>query len=484
MFLGKIFGKKNGVAFLLCTILMWTGCSVDNADNEITMPDGNSSGNQLQPPGKNQGGQQPYTLAETEYQFNYYALMFYYLAASTQLKDINWYVGKGELAGFSSDYYEYPDIYYMYDLMDDNYTNYIGPYYAKQFDFSSATEDTYGIAVSVEANDSAKLVVTQVYPKGPGEKAGLKEGDIIISVGTTTPGDPEGFNKLTTGQAKDTISLKVQRGNDTLNIAVPLFCYKSPTVYLSYRDSIPVIKITEYVDASAISCEEANDYSFENGTADEFDAALKSTSGPTIIDLRGNGGGSVDQCLATTEALLSKGDTIILNEYTDIAPDSIHQIIMHEWVVATKDGAGKGRYYVFLADTNSASCAETMLIGATTNLKSPVVGMVTYGKNIGQYYIPTPANGYSIITSMKVYDKNHQSPHDRGILPDYVIADSLQALDKAVEIAKKATEKRSAGYSTERKHHFTDTFAKKASSSKGLPRGGAYKWKKLPFKTK
>lgn len=464
--------KKLSVTLTLCTALTWTGCTVKNADNEIAMPDSEQEENK------------PLSLADEEFQFNYEALYFYYLAASTQLGSIDKYKGYGQNAGYSPDYYEYPDIYYMYSQMDDNYTLYFGPYYAQQRDFSATTEDSYNLAVSVESRDSSKLVITQVFPNGPGEKAGLKEGDTILYVGATVPGDADGFNKLTSGKEGDSLSLKVLRGSDSLDIKAELFCYKMPSVTVTYRDSIPVIKITEYANASAVSCAEADDNTSENGTADEFKAALKATKGATVIDLRGNPGGTLDQCFTATEDLLSKGDTLIIFEYADMAPDSVHQMIMRENIVASKDGVGKGRYYVFLADTNTASCAEMMMMGATTNLKTPVVGMITYGKSIGQYYIPTIAKGYSIITGMKMYDKNGSSPHDYGFAPDYEIADSLKALDKAVELAKAGKEKRTKGYGTKRLHHFTDTFAKKASNGNMVPRGGAYKWKELPFKKK
>ena len=472
MSIEKFLEKKLWALVLLLATLLWTSCTVEGADDEIAMPE------------KEEEEEQPLSLAEEEFYYTYDALKFFYLAANTYLWDEARYMGLGEKNGFSPDYYEYPDIYFMYSKMNDPYTAYFGPYYAKKADFSSVTEKTYNLGVTVEAKDSSGLVVTQVFLNGPGAKAGLKEGDTILSVGATVPGDIEGFNKLTSGKDNDTISLNVLRGKDSLNIKAPLFCYMVPTVYVTYKDSIPIIKITEFASASAVRCEDADENSFENGTADEFNMALKATKGATVIDLRGNPGGALDQCFATAEALLSKGDTLIIREHAEIAPDTIHQMILIDRVVATENGAGKGRYYVFLTDTNSASCTEVMLMGVTPNLKSPIVGTITYGKSIAQYYIPTIAEGFSIITSTKMYDKTGASPHDYGFLPDYEIADSLKALDKAVELAKAGKEKRSKGYGTQRLHHFTDVFVKKASNGNPVPRGGAYMWKEFPLKAR
>lgn len=460
----------------LCTLAtlpltLWTACTVKNADNEIVVPGYNENKEELP--------QEP-TAADEEMQENYHLLSLYYINANQRLGDIDSYIGHGEEAGFSPDYYEYPDIYYMYSQMGDPYTRYIGPYYVSRYDLDMASDPSYKIAVAVDMVDS-QIVITQVFPNGPGSKAGLKAGDTILYVGNSKPGDIAGFEKLTSGSEGDSISLKILRGTDTLDIATELFCYLEPTVFISYHDSIPVIKIAGFENYSAIGCNEAAVATDHNGTKDEVKAALNATKGATIIDLRGNLGGAFDACVSAAEQFLSKGDTIGILKYTDEAPDGIHQVILSETFVATEDGVGKGRYFVFLADTASASCSETMLMGITNTTKSPIVGLLTYGKGIGQYNISTSGGGFSIITAMMLYDKNNVSYHDKGIVPDYEIADSLKALDKAVEIAKLGKEKRSKGYGTKDQGHFSNSLAKKASVGIGNPRGGAYRVKKNPL---
>jgi len=465
--------KKITLYFLTAVPLMlWTACTVKHADSEIAMPD-DEANNEIP---------QNLSVADQEMIENYQLLSFFFIEANQKLSDINRYIGLGEKAGYSPDYYEFPDVYYMYGQMGDDYTRYFGPYYVSKYDLDLASEPSYNIAISVQPVDS-QLVITQVFPNGPGDKAGLKVGDTILYVGTTKPGDEESFEKLTSGSEGDSISFKILREGDTLDISANLFCYLEPTVFVSYRDSIPIIKIATFENFSAISCNEANSASEDSskGTSDEVKVALQNTKGAAIIDLRGNPGGALDACLKATELFLSKGDTIGTLEYTEVAPDEVHQMILYNHLVASDDGIGKGRYFVFMADTNSASCSETMLMGVTNTTQSPIVGMLTYGKGIGQYNIPTGAGGLSMITSMKLYDKNDVSYHDKGIVPDYAISDTLKALDKAIEIAKLGKEKRSKGYGTEKQGHFKNSFAKKASPTKEPARGGAYKVIKNPL---
>ena len=463
------FGRILFCALAAASLTLWTACTVKNADDEIAMPCiGDGCGNQ--------GKQEDKVLSDAEQEMidNYYLLSVYYINAEKKLGDIEQYIGYGEKNGYSPNYYEYPDIYYMYGQMGDLYTRYFGPYYASMYDFDSATDPVYNLAVSLDSANS-KLVITHVYPDGPGSKAGLKEGDTILYVGASSPGDINGFNRLTSGKEGDEIKLTVLRGTETLDISAKLFCYLEPTVSISYKDSIPVIKVTGFEMYSAMSCADANNSSVAKGTKEEIKDILNKTSGPTVIDLRGNPGGTIPQCVAAAEQFLSKGDTIAIFESTDLAPDSVSQMIITERVVATEDGAGKGRYFVFLADTASASCTEIMLVGITQNLKSPIVGMQTYGKAIGQYYIPTFVGGYAIITSMRFNDKDFFFYLDKGLLPDYEISDPVKALDKAIELAKGGKEKRTKGYGTEDQGHFGNSFNKTASTRSGLPKGGAYR---------
>lgn len=470
------FKKINKFLFCALTafpLTLWTACSVKHPDNEIVMPCEDDSCEETQ-----QGNQQ-YTVAEEELIYNYYLLSVYYLAAEQKLSDINSYYGQGANAGFSPDLHEFPDVSYMYSQMGDDYTRYFSPYYAQMYDFDTATDPIYSLSISVENSDSV-LVVSQVYPDGPGDRAGLKAGDTILSVGKNVPGDIDGFNKLTSGREGDSLGLKILRGSDTLDVSANLFCYLTPTVFVDYIDSIPVIKITEFEDFSAVSCAKAQSATEYQGTLLELENILKSTKGTAIIDLRGNLGGSMDQCVGATELFLTRGDTIAIFDIADVAPDSVHQQILTQTIVSTEEGPGKGRYFVFLADSASASCSEIFLAAITKNRNFPIVGSQTLGKGIGQYYTPTYAGGYSIITAMHIYDKDGVSFHDKGFLPDYDIADPAKALEKALEIAKGGKEKRTKGYGTERLHHFNDPFAKTASTNKGPLKGGAYKFKKAP----
>ena len=240
------------------------------------------------------------------------------------------------------------------------------------------------------------------------------------------------------------------------------------TVFVRYysigTDTIPLIKITEFSDYT----------SNEDGTYGEFLEALELTDDApsTIIDLRGNSGGSIDQCIAVAEELLPLGDTaIISNERADTF-----------YYVNHYEGLGLYRYYVFLTDAQTASCAEIMIAAVSSNRKSPVVGQLTFGKGLGQYYFTTPASGIAKISAMEFYDKDSFTFNRYGIEPDFSVANSNEALQKALELSQERTFMRNKKYGATQKSFSQDTeVLLKAQSRDHFIKGvksGAYRIKK------
>lgn len=262
------------------------------------------------------------------------------------------------------------------------------------------------------------------------------------------------------------MSFNVTRGETTAKVNVRTTRARRPTVHTHFEktesgDSIPVILIREF-DAKTVG----------GGTFSEFAEALEQTKGfkSLILDLRDNGGGDTEHCNAAASEFLSEGDTTTIDVEARVYGDSegkhLFQKLDTNVVVTTKDGSAKDRYVVILANANSASCAELMLSAIAVNKKSPVVGTLTYGKQIAQYLIYTdPENenagvlpdpeGLAVITAIYAYDKNWEKYHDTGIVPDFEIADRHEQMKKAVELAVEGTATRTAGYGTERLGHFS-----------------------------
>ena len=316
--------------------------------------------------------------------------------------------------------------------MKDPFTRYYDPSIASKA-FKILTESVEMVSIkgatiipTDKTGETGKVVsLTEDAMKG-----GLQIGDIV---------NPSTLDSVyDSSKDGETYTITVSRNKEDVEVKVTLTNEKQPTVKLFYEvaesgDTIPVIRITEF-DMNTVG---------EGGTREEFVEALEKTKGAkaTIIDLRNNGGGDTEHCNATSAEFLSKGDTITIdmeqNIYLGISKGSNDTSYFAQLdtttIVAEKDGSAKDRYVVLLANGGSASCAELMISAIASHKKTPIVGELTYGKQIGQIFITslngnefipdmTP-DGLAVITELYAIDKNGDTYQDVGIVPDYEIKD-------------------------------------------------------------
>lgn len=447
-------------------LAFFVACSVDGADDEIIMPGNNSR--------SNSSSSEHETLADSELTYNYTALALYYIYANEELDSIGAYKNRGKTNGYSPDMYEFPDVSYMFDQMKDDYTSYWSPYYMYAI-YSWLTEADAYVGIGAEAKAYGDtLIVSQVYSKSPSEKAGLLVGDTIVSIDGSIPKSQEGFVKLIAGNDGDVLEILVKREEiDTIKVTVREFLM--PSVFLENSEGIPVIRISEFRDVTVS----------DSGSYGEWMAILNQIKEEksVVIDLRGNGGGSIDQCLNMASEFLNKNDTLIIQVEAYSDENFEYQIIDTTKVYASTEGIANGKYVVFLADENSASCSEAMMAVVASNIKSPIVGSISYGKGIGQVYFDTPAGGIARTTSILMFDKDFKSYHKVGFVPDFEIKDSAKALSKAVELAKEGTYKRTAGYGTKNTGHFANALMKSGATTKNAApqkadiQSGAYRFR-------
>ena len=385
-----------------------------------------------------------------EFKYNYQLLKYLYIHQDEYLEAPEKYIGKLDLYSLSNYQIplEYYDIYYMYAKMNDDYTYYLDPSRSSKAIYSLKYSDQrLDPGFEWDKTDSTnQYIVTSVITNSPAYKAGLKEGDIITAIEGVAPTSDVVFERLSLATEGDTINYTIQRDSSSKNISLILEPYLSPTVKLSFEDSIPVIKILDFVPTT----------SSDSGTYGEFMAFMHQTEKykSLIVDLRDNGGGDGDQCFAISQEFLSRGDSTM--GFISTRGDTIQNIQVFDttFYINDVDGIAKDRYVVFLANGFSASCSEVLLGSVVQNTKSPIVGNITYGKGIGQFYRSTPSYGLARITASRIIDKDFKTYHKYGFNPDFFIVDDNVALKKAVELAKEGSYVRQAGYGTSNTGHF------------------------------
>ena len=124
--------------------------------------------------------------------------------------------------------------------LDDPYSRY---YTAEEYDSeNSSNEGSYvGIGILMEKNKEGGVKIVECYEGGPGEKAGLEEGDIISAIDgeDITEDEVSDVADIVRNSDKDSVVLTVHREGeeDAMEITVPVTDVELPSVFHEMLDS-------------------------------------------------------------------------------------------------------------------------------------------------------------------------------------------------------------------------------------------------------
>ena len=167
------------------------------------------------------------------------------------------------------------------------------------------------------------------------------------------------------------------------------------------EDDIGYIQITTFSDKEVSQ-------KFTNKLNELKDKGMKKL----ILDLRGNPGGYLDQCVEIASNFIEKGNvvTYTVDKYDEkIVSDSI-------------GGDAIGMPLVILVDGGSASASEVVTGALRDYNAGTIIGTNTFGKGIVQQLIPLSNDmGGLKVTTSKYYTPNGENIHGTGIAPDIVV---------------------------------------------------------------
>jgi carboxyl-terminal processing protease len=272
-----------------------------------------------------------------------------------------------------------------------------------------------GIGITVVPRDTV-LMVMAVYEGGPGYQAGMRAGDLIISVeGAKVPREnPDEAVARIRGPSGSTLRLSIFRPSlgDTLPLQVTR--RKIKLEHLPY--SGPAESNAAYIRLA----------DFEAGASDDLQEALyafekKNPSG-YIIDLKGNPGGFLEEAIAAADLFLDKG-TLIVGTSGRSRWES--RKYMAEYGPITT------RPVVILTDKGTASAAEIFTGALRGANRGVVIGDTTFGKGLVQTVMSLANRDALRLTISRYYfaDGRYLNPPDStltftGLAPDLVLRDS------------------------------------------------------------
>lgn len=319
------------------------------------------------------------------------------------------------------------------DLLNDDHSRFDDPQDAALNDAVYSGEAGYaGIGIMIRELDSG-LLITRIAHEGPADRAGLRPYDVITTiegtlVTTTYELGEDGYSKLIRGAIGSNLTITVQRGND------------APQQLTLQRDAIAGDAFPEAVarilgDGTVLLTIDSFD---RDNLAEIVKHALVDATAHTqptglIIDIRENGGGSIDAMLDVV-ALFHDGGTIgeqvdRNNTYPLTVPTN-HTLPPFEHLPIA-----------ILTSHDTASASEMFTAGLRHLRTVTVVGETTAGNSENLY--PYDFDDGSVLWLAELLYRQPSGAYieNVGVIPDISITDAWDDMNPDNDLFIKAAQR-------------------------------------------
>ncbi len=288
----------------------------------------------------------------------------------------------------------------MIAALGDQHSSYMDP-----FEYKDATADLSGEYTGIGAwvnTEGDYLTISEPMPNSPALEAGLKTGDQIIKIdGEDMTGVlPELARRKVLGPAGSTVVLTILREGveDPFDVTVTRASIKVTSAEgKMLDDQIAYVKVRTFG--------ERTDQELKTILRD----LMKNEPNGMILDLRNNGGGSLNTAIAIASEFI--GDGVILYEEYGDGSREIHE--------ALKGGLATDVPLVVLVNEFSASASEVVAGAIQDTGRGALIGTTTYGKGSVQQWIPlSDDQGAVRVTVARWLTPKERLIHEVGLTPD------------------------------------------------------------------
>ena len=264
-------------------------------------------------------------------------------------------------------------------------------------DFTRNTNGRYaGIGMEITPPQNGYVTVSRVFPHSPAEGAGVMEGDRIAGIDTAsakgwsstqvsntllgTPGTPVMVKFLRPGVTQPIVAHLVRA-----MIHVPAVQFG-----LVLDGTVGYVPVTRFNETTA------------QEIADEIRTLERQGAKSLVLDLRDNGGGILDQAVATSNLFMRRGQEI-LSQRGRQGESQVY--------VATEAPLAPTIPMVVMTNGGTASASEIVAGALQDHDRALVVGTTSFGKGLVQTLFPLDG-GYALkLTTAKWFTPTGRSIH-------------------------------------------------------------------------
>lgn len=259
-----------------------------------------------------------------------------------------------------------------------------------------------GIGVQVELRKGRVYVVTPL-PGAPGERAGIRRGDEIMSIdgdALEKPRMDDVVEKLR-GKPQTKVVVGLYRASEKRDFTVTLTreIIKTESVrnVIMLPGQVGYLQITQFTER----------------TGEEFYSALNALAAKDaealIIDLRNNPGGVLDAAVVVAEPFFKKNDLIVYTQGRTPKQREEYRSESEEKPI--------GVPVAILINANSASASEVLAGAMKDTGRAVIVGERSFGKGSVQSIFRLKNGEGMRLTTARYYTPGGETIHEHGVSP-------------------------------------------------------------------
>jgi carboxyl-terminal processing protease len=310
---------------------------------------------------------------------------------------------------------------------------------------ASLSKEKRSFGIVLEENLYGEIVISKLVPGGPAWKSNeLHKGDVMLKIKTKNgkiidflTGDTDNSMEVLSSETPEYIYLTIRKTDGTVktlklnseiikneenNVSSYILKGNKTVGYISLPDFY-----TDFSQGNGLGC--AND------VAKEILNLKKEQMQGLILDLRDNGGGSIEEAIELAGIFINEGPLILIKS--------------NQGKIKILKDVNRGTVYdgplIILVNQSTASASEIVVSALHDYNRALIVGSQTFGKATGQLIIPMDSgihvtsglfnsretNDFVKVTVEKIFPLSGVSYQKKGIQPDIVLPAEANYTDES-----------------------------------------------------